>query len=73
MQINSHNKAYQNNSPNFGSKFIKPNQLNKAPYVSIPLALSALASLGMAKLAIDKEAKTKKLPTPEEFEQMLQS
>ena len=72
MQINSHNKACQNNSPNFGLKFIKPNQLNKAPYASIPLALSALASLGMAKLAIDREAKTEKLPTPEEFEQMLQ-
>ncbi|MBE7710715.1 MAG: hypothetical protein E7Z92_01100 [Cyanobacteria bacterium SIG31] len=72
MQINNQNKVAQNNIPSFGSRMIKPSQFNKVPYASIPLSLGALATLGMAKLFLDKkEENSQTILSADEFEQTL--
>lgn len=69
MKVNNQTQIQQK-TPNFGARMIKPNQLNKAPYVSVPLALGALATLGMAQLLLDSKS-TEKILTPEEIEETI--
>lgn len=69
MKVNNQTQIQQK-TPNFGAKMIKPNQLNKAPYASVPLALGALATLGMAQLLLDSKS-TEKILTPEEIEKII--